>query len=186
MVETKIIDGLIHKSNTDLLGETRSAIFSPICKTTGISPYRYRLAQIWDESKAPLSWLMLNPSTADEFKNDPTVERCERRARAGGYGGSVVYNIFAFRATDPKNMRAHADPIGPKNDEFIMALAEQSKTDDVVGGWGGHGDHLSRGNAVYDMFKQKGGHLKALKTTKAGHPSHPLYISYALTPFDLF
>ncbi|MCF6276041.1 MAG: DUF1643 domain-containing protein, partial [Robiginitomaculum sp.] len=89
---------------TDLFkqDETRTAVFSD-CRT-----WRYRLAQIWDESKEPLYWLMLNPSTADEVKNDPTVERCERRARMWGYGGSVVLNIFSYRATDPKDMRASA------------------------------------------------------------------------------
>jgi len=161
----------------DLLNEKREAVFSPCRK------YRYRLAQIWDGGKEPLYWLMLNPSTADEVKNDPTVERCERRARMWGYGGSVVLNIFAYRATDPKDMRAQKDPIGPKNDDWIRKLARRSQDVDVVGGWGEHGAHMARGQAVMDIFKQENGRINALKINASGHPAHPLYIAYDKTPF---
>ncbi len=163
----------------DLLNEKREAVFSPCRK------YRYRLSQIWDESKAPLTWLMLNPSTADELKNDPTVERCERRARMWGYGGSVVFNIFAFRATEPKDMRAQADPIGPENNAWIRKIAEQSGEFDVVGGWGEHGAHLERGQEVLDIFKQEKGRISALKINASGHPAHPLYIAYKAEPFPI-
>lgn len=159
--------------------ETRAAIFSPCRK------YRYRLAQIWDESIDPLYWLMLNPSTADEVKNDPTVERCERRARMWGYGGSVVLNIFAYRATDPADMRACADPVGPDNDKWIKELAAMSNEATVIGGWGEHGKHQERGQAIRDIFKAEGGCLQALKINASGHPAHPLYIAYDKTPFAM-
>ncbi|PHR54656.1 MAG: hypothetical protein COA43_16235 [Robiginitomaculum sp.] len=167
----------------DLLNEKREAIFSP-CRQ-----YRYRLSQIWDERTPPLTWLMLNPSTADEVKNDPTVERCERRARMWGYGGSVVLNIFAYRATDPKDMRAHVDPIGPDNDEWLRKIARESAkaegAADIVGGWGEHGAHMKRGEAVLEIFRQEGGRLSALKINASGHPAHPLYIAYSAKPFSL-
>lgn len=163
----------------DFLNEKRDAVFSP-CRL-----YRYRLSQIWDEDKPPLTWLMLNPSTADEVKNDPTVERCERRARMWGYGGSVVLNIFAFRATDPKDMRASVDPVGPDNDEWLRKIAKSSHEFDVVGGWGEHGAHKGRGQAVLDIFKQENGRLSALKINASGHPAHPLYIAYSAKPFPL-
>ncbi len=163
----------------DLLNEKRDAIFSPCRK------YRYRLSQIWDEKKLPLTWLMLNPSTADELKNDPTVERCERRARMWGYGGSIVLNIFAYRATDPKDMRAQSDPIGPENDIWLRKIARQSHEFDVVGGWGEHGAHMGRGQAVLDIFAQEEGVLSALKINASGHPAHPLYIAYKAKPFSL-
>ena len=156
--------------------ETRSAVFSPCRK------YRYHLAQIWDETKLPLLWLMLNPSTADETQNDPTVERCERRARMWGYGGSEVYNIFAYRATDPKTMRAQADPIGPENDKWIRHFARRSQTHIGVAGWGAHGEHMARGKSVTDILKQEGGRAHALKINKNGHPAHPLYIAYKAKP----
>lgn len=163
----------------DLLNEKRDAVFSPCRK------YRYRLSQIWDESKPPLTWLMLNPSTADEVKNDPTVERCERRARMWDYGGSIVLNIFAYRATDPKDMRACKDPIGPDNDKWLHEIARNSHDLHVIGGWGEHGAHRGRGQAVLDIFKQEGGRLSALKINASGHPAHPLYIAYKAKPFPL-
>jgi len=161
----------------DLLNEKREAVFSD-CRT-----YRYRLAQIWDETLDPLYWLMLNPSTADEVKNDPTVERCERRARMWGYGGSVVLNIFAYRATDPKDMRTAPDSIGPENDKWIRELAAVSNDVTVIGGWGEHGAHMNRGQTVLDIFNQENGRINALKINASGHPAHPLYIAYDKTPF---
>ncbi|OZA02269.1 MAG: hypothetical protein B7Y02_16985, partial [Rhodobacterales bacterium 17-64-5] len=74
--------------------------------------YRYLLARVWGPG-AKVMFVMLNPSTATEVQNDPTVERCERRARVLGFGAFCVTNIFAYRATDPKVMRAVADPVGP-------------------------------------------------------------------------
>ena len=70
------------------------------------SEYRYALTRVWDPLGPRLSFVMLNPSTATEVQNDPTVERCERRARALGFGGFRVTNIFAWRDTDPRKMRA--------------------------------------------------------------------------------
>ena len=159
--------------------ETRTARFSP-CRT-----WRYRLAQIWDESKDPLYWLMLNPSTADETQNDPTVERCERRARMWNYGGSVVLNIFAYRATAPKDMRAAPDPVGPENDKLIKELAAMSNRVTVIGGWGEHGKHMERGEAIRTIFKEHDGRLQALKINASGHPAHPLYIGYDKEPFAM-
>ena len=81
--------------------------------------YRYELTRAWNATGQKVLFVMLNPSTATEFQNDPTVERCERRARALGFGAFRVANIFAYRATDPKVMRGMADPIGPENDAAI-------------------------------------------------------------------
>ena len=82
--------------------------------------FRYMLTRVWDSDGPRALFIMLNPSTADEIRNDPTVERCERRARALGFGAFRVCNIFAFRATDPKDMRAADDPVGPENDMAIL------------------------------------------------------------------
>ena len=86
--------------------------------------YRYALTRVWDPLGPRLSFVMLNPSTATEVQNDPTVERCERRARALGFGGFRVTNIFAWRDTDPRKMRAAADPIGPDNDAAILEACD--------------------------------------------------------------
>src|SRR3954454_21911255 len=89
-----------------------SAVFSKCNR------YRYRLDRIWDEARPPLAFGMLNPSTADHERNDATIERCERRARALGFGSLIVWNLFAFRSTKPSTLKAQDDPIGPKNDLF--------------------------------------------------------------------
>lgn len=123
---------------------------------------------------------MLNPSTADARKNDPTVERCERRARAAGFGCMGVGNIFALRSTDHRRLYSHEDPIGPNNDCAIMAMAAQA--DAIFCGWGNHGQLLDRGPQVMDMLLDAGYVPQALRLTQAGQPGHPLYIGYAAQP----
>lgn len=142
--------------------------------------YRYELTRVWDAGAGRVSFVMLNPSTATEVQNDPTVERCERRARALGFGAFRVVNIFAFRATDPKVMRAQADPVGAGNDAAIMAAAAWA--DRVVCAWGSHGAHLERGAAVAALLRGSGRPLYQLGLTKAGEPKHPLYIGYDRQP----
>ncbi|GGH27451.1 hypothetical protein SAMN05444007_10484 [Cribrihabitans marinus] len=142
--------------------------------------YRYSLTRIWDPDGSRALFVMLNPSTATEVQNDPTVERCERRARALGFGGFQVANIFAWRETDPRKMRAAADPVGPENDAAILQGAAWA--DRIVAAWGSHGSHLDRGPAVEQLLRRAGRPLFHLGLTKAGHPRHPLYISYARQP----
>ena len=150
-----------------------SAIYSPD------SRFRYALTRIWAPGPRAL-FVMLNPSTATELQNDPTVERCERRARAMGFGSFAVANIFAYRATDPKAMRAQPDPIGPQNDAAILDLATQA--DQIICAWGSHGAHLDRGAAVESLLRATGRPLMHLGLTQAGHPKHPLYIGYSQQP----
>ena len=142
--------------------------------------YRYRLERVWAPGAKTVLFVMLNPSTATEVQNDPTVERCERRARALGFGGFAVANIFAFRATDPRVMRAAADPVGPGNDAVILALARAA--DRVICAWGVHGAHRGRGAAVAALLRLQGVAPYHLGLTRAGAPKHPLYIGYAAGP----
>lgn len=142
--------------------------------------YRYDLTRVWDENGKRATFLMLNPSTATEVQNDPTVERCERRARTLGYGAFRVCNIFAFRATDPKVMRAADDPVGPLNDDAIRQGVEW--TDDLVAAWGAHGEYLNRGAVVEALLRSLPISPRHLGLTKAGHPKHPLYIGYNVLP----
>ena len=121
--------------------------------------YRYRLVRDWGSGPRAL-FVMLNPSTATEAQNDPTVERCERRARALGFGSFAVGNIFAYRATDPRVMRAVADPVGPANDAAIVAMAAEA--DRVICAWGTHGLHLGRGAAVEKLLRGTGAPLHHL------------------------
>jgi len=142
--------------------------------------YRYLLTRTWDPAGRKALFVMLNPSTATEVQNDPTVERCERRARALGFGAFRVTNIFAFRATDPRVMRAAADPVGPANDAAIGDSLPWADT--ILCAWGAHGAHLDRGPAVERLLRACGRPLHHLGLTREGHPRHPLYIGYAHQP----
>lgn len=142
--------------------------------------YRYSLTRVWDDSKNTVMFVMLNPSKATEVQNDPTVERCERRARALGYGGFRVTNIFAWRETDPKELRATAEPVGPENDAAIIEGAAWA--DRIIAGWGTHGEHMGRGPLVESMLRNTGKPLYHLGLSRGGHPRHPLYITYAQRP----
>jgi hypothetical protein len=141
--------------------------------------YRYLLTRRWGPGRKAL-FVMLNPSTATEIQNDPTVERCERRARALGFGAFRVTNIFAFRATDPKVMRAEVDPVGPANDAAI--LESLSWADLVLCAWGNHGLHLNRGADVAALLRKARVPLWHLGLTGQGQPRHPLYVGYDQQP----
>lgn len=152
------------------------AVYSP-CER-----WRYLLTRTWDAAGPRALFVMLNPSTATEVQNDPTVERCERRARALGYGAFRVANIFAFRATDPRVMRAEADPVGPANDAAIRESVDWVQGGLVLCAWGNHGAHLGRGQQVERLLRETGYPLHHLGLTLAGAPQHPLYIGYHRRP----
>ena len=142
--------------------------------------YRYALTRTWDPASDRVLFVMLNPSKASEVQNDPTVERCERRARALGYGAFRVTNIFAWRETDPHKMRKAGDPIGPENDAAIRDGALWAHM--IIAAWGTHGAHMGRGAVVEDLLHQTGKPLHHLGLSKHGHPKHPLYIAYRQQP----
>jgi hypothetical protein len=155
-------------------GTTSTAEFSDCGR------YRYSLTRTWDAQGPRVLYVMLNPSKADELRNDPTIERCERRARALGYGAFRAVNIFAWRDTDPAALKRADAPIGPEND---AKLADALRwTGDIIAAWGVHGAHLDRGPQVARMLHLSGKPLLAFGETKAGHPRHPLYISYTQSP----
>lgn len=162
---------------TDDLFIDKGATFSP-CRL-----YRYKLWRTWDSLRTSVLFLMLNPSTADETANDPTVTRCERRARALGYGGLIVANIFALRATDPRAMLRAEDPIGPDNDEWIKKCVFEAGL--VVCGWGAHGGHRGRDKEVFKLIRDTGFAVPHhLGLTNGGQPRHPLYIANKVRPMQ--
>lgn len=146
---------------------------------SGCGAYRYLLEREWGEGDR-LLYILLNPSTATEVRNDPTVERCERRARALGCGGFAVANLFAFRATRPEDLKRAAAPVGPETDRVLLRAARDSAV--VLCGWGVHGAHLWRGAEVALALRAADLPLWHLGLTRAGHPRHPLYVSYAVAP----
>ena len=142
--------------------------------------YRYQLWRHWDVFKPRLGWIMLNPSTADETEDDPTIRRCINFAKGWGYGSIVVGNLFALRATEPKELYDHPDPIGPENNEHLREICDEAEA--VVAAWGAHGDYQQRGWAVRQMLDVE---LLALGTTMDDQPVHPLYQPGDTEPFAL-
>lgn len=124
----------------------------------------------------------LNPSTADETEDDPTVRRCIRYAQAWGYEGMCMTNIFGWRDTDPQGMRAQAFPIGDRNEETLRRIA--GNADLILCAWGVHGAHMNQGRHVERTLRQDGRKLHVLGLTKDGHPKHPLYLRADLEPME--
>lgn len=152
---------------------SRDTIFSP-CRT-----YRYVLWREFGELLDDGSYAMfigLNPSTADETNDDPTIRRCIAFAKSWGYGALCMTNLFAFRATDPAVMLAAADPVGVDNNRHLLQMAQGAGV--IVAAWGKHGGHLGRDQAVRKMLPG----LHCLSLTKAGQPGHPLYLKSELKP----
>ncbi|WP_373086304.1 DUF1643 domain-containing protein [Sneathiella sp.] len=142
--------------------------------------YRYRLWRRWADGPM-VTFIMLNPSTADATRNDPTIERCHRRAVDMGFAALDVVNIFAFRATDPKELKKSPDPVGPENDAALLSSTASAKM--VVCAWGGHGHHRHRHEEICHLLNDTGITPYVLSLTAAGLPGHPLYLSYRRTPF---
>lgn len=138
--------------------------------------YRYTLWRIWDASRAPIAFIGLNPSTADERRDDPTVRRCIGFAKLWGAGGLVMLNAFSVRSTDPRPLYTLAEPVGPDNDARLVFYAGVCSL--VVAAWGVHGAIRDRGRQVAALVP----HLQSLGVTKAGHPRHPLYLRATTLP----
>lgn len=143
--------------------------------------YRYRLWRDVGGAGREVLWVMLNPSTADGQHNDATIRKCIRFSQLWGYGRFTVMNLFAFRATDPKDMKAAADPVGPRNDDVLAEGMARAKA--VVVAWGANGSFRDRDLAFAD--RHAGVRFQCLGVTKDGSPQHPLYIPYdrPLTPW---
>lgn len=131
--------------------------------------YRYALWRTWDDAKPHVLFVGLNPSTADETTDDPTLIRCMNFAKSWGYGGVCMANLFAYRATDPADMKAAAEPVGTENDRWLKMLAQNAGL--VVAAWGNDGSYLGRSGHVVKLIPD----LHCLKLNKSGEPAHPLY-----------
>lgn len=147
----------------------RSATLSP-CRT-----YRYALWRRWDSGPYAM-FIGLNPSTADETQDDPTIRRCVGFAKAWGYSALCMTNLFAWRATNPADMKSAAEPIGWENDQVLQRLASDAGI--VIAAWGAHGVFKQRDEVVKRALPS----LHYLRLTKGGHPGHPLYLPADLQP----
>lgn len=141
--------------------------------------YRFSLWREWDKTKPYAMFIALNPSTADDYIDDPTVTRCVAFAKSWGYGGLCMTNLFAFRATDPQILKNCDDPVGEDNDHYLFEIAKNAAV--VVAAWGNHGRHLDRAKQVRKLIAD----LYYLKINKTGEPAHPLYLNANLVPLRL-
>ena len=142
--------------------------------------WRYLLWRRWDPRQPAANFLMLNPSTADERQLDPSCTRARNYAERWGYGGILITNLFAWRATDPEEMKAARDPVGPENDAAIVRAARRAAL--VVCAWGNQGAFLERSAAVTEMLGKTKIKLHALRVNGSGEPAHPLYLPGCLKP----
>lgn len=152
----------------------RSADFSP-CRT-----WRYTLIRQWDDRLPRVLFILLNPSTADEYQDDPTNRRGIAFAVRWGYGSVVFCNLYAIRSSDPSVILQVDDPVGPDNDSFIRREARNA--DKIVCAWGSHKSVIGRDAEIYDLLASLGSAYYHLGLTKDGHPKHPLYLRKDVQP----
>jgi hypothetical protein len=155
--------------------------------------FRYLLIRQWgplsERKPRYLAFLMLNPSTADAEKDDPTIRRCIGFAKSLGYDGIIVVNLFAYRATIPEALKEAVDPIGPDNDLFIAAVAQCGA--EIICAWGTplaeEPEHKARVKHVFALIAKSQRSpeplVYCLETSKGGHPRHPLMLKKDLKPF---
>jgi len=144
--------------------------------------YRYRLWRIWDEQLPIYRFIMLNPSTADASKDDPTIRRCVRFAADWGGGGLEVMNLFAFRARNPTDLKICDNPVGPENDMWLNTPCKSNVSGlekYVICAWGTLGKLHNRADYVMDSLIHKG---YCLTENNDGSPKHPLYCKKDLKP----
>lgn len=145
--------------------------------------YRYSLVRRWDEGARSLVFIMLNPSTADADIDDPTIRRCMGFAKREGFGGIVVVNLFAFRATKPADLWKADNPIGPENADHLRLAFTYTMGRPLIAAWGAHGQGTA-GEATAKRLAYSLGHaFSCLGKTTKGAPCHPLRLA-SLTPLE--
>jgi hypothetical protein len=145
------------------------AMFGSTADFSDCRRYRYALWRTWDPLEPGVLFVGLNPSTADEQVNDPTIRRCMGFARRWGYGGLVMCNLYALRSTDPARLFEVEDAVGPENDDWLADQAEQAPL--VVAAWGSTpGPVPDRAARVLELL----GEAHCLGLTTGGAPRHPL------------
>lgn len=151
---------------------------SAVIDETGL--YRYSLVREWDPDLPRIAFIMLNGSTADAEKDDPTLRRCIGFAKKWNFGSLEVVNLFGYRTTLPKELKQARDPIGPENDFHIKEAIYRAMI--VVVAWGVHGIFRKRDADVIKLLNECHIVPRCLGKTKTGHPKHPLYLRGDVVP----
>lgn len=140
--------------------------------------YRYKLTRLWGPRTGHvLPIIMLNPSTANHEVDDPTIRKCCVFADRAGFSGIAVYNLFAYRATKPRDLLVAADPRGPWNHRYLIEALEASKVLVAWGSWGQRSLVAKQVEALLDLYDGSA-ELLCIDTTRNGDPVHPLMQSY--------
>lgn len=143
--------------------------------------YRYTLWRQWSAGDRTCAFIGLNPSTATDDLDDPTIRRCVGYAQTWGFDRLLMLNLFAWRATLPAAMkRQKSVAVGPQNNAWIRQLALTSQL--VVAAWGNHGKFRDRDAEVRGLLVKDGVRLTYLRLTGSGNPEHPLYLPKELVP----
>lgn len=149
--------------------------------------YRYGLGRQWtdpEKSKHAILWVMLNPSTADAEKDDPTIRQCIRYSQAWGFHAMLVANLFAFRSSQPSELSAAklrgVDIVGPENDKGLLEMASVCAY--TCFAWGTHTLARERGFFVAALLGESPSLKVCLGVTKNGSPKHPLYLRGDIKP----
>lgn len=156
----------------------------PLATWSTCKRYRYTLRRTWSAGDRIVAWLLLNPSTADETQDDPTIRRCINFSKSWGFDGLIIVNAYAWRSTDPAGLRslecaAAGGPVGAGNDAAITTAVTESAL--TVCGWGGN-LNLGDGRRAQLSHLLAGADLTALRVNSDGSPGHPLYLRGSLQP----
>ncbi len=148
----------------------RSAVISSCGK------YRYHLRRQIGDGQRIVTFIMLNPSTADTDVDDPTIRRCMRFSKRWDCAELHVVNLFAIRSTRPQGIIRSPDPVGPENRKWIQRAVASSAL--VVCAWGTCGTFMGQDQMVLGCIKKLCSPM-CVALTRGGHPRHPLYVPYS-------
>src|SRR5262245_23771414 len=165
--ESGMSSDLIRRTSPGLAGQSE-AVFDLA------EVYRYLLVCRWAPGGLAITFIMCNPSTADDATDDPTIRRCTGFAQREGAAALEVVNLFALRSTSPRQLLAAADPVGPHNDQFLLRHAPPGRL--AVAAWGNWGELAGRGSEVAARLAAAGVSLMCFGLTGAGQPRHQLYV----------
>jgi hypothetical protein len=173
-----------HNVGGGAMSDLLDAVDRPMAEFSPCRRYRYILRRQWSAAR-PVGFVLLNPSTADETQDDPTIRRCIGYAKAWGAGGLVLGNLFGLRSTDPRALRSHDDPVGPGNDAALLYMVGEIDRAPLICGWGSHGTFMGRGKEVLARLREWGATPMALTQTASGEPGHPLYLRADAKPVEI-
>ena len=158
----------------------------PVTRFSPDRRYRYLLTRQISMWEGPsVTFVMLNPSTADESKNDPTVTRCIGFAKRWGASTLYVVNLSPLRATDPQELiEAGPEPVGIRSENLFSIADAADRSDIIVAAWGTLGGLEGRADLVLHELEKRHHRFYCLERTKHGHPRHPLYVRADTDPVE--